>query len=309
MGASPEVLIVLTPFGCLNRRVMLISSNLLVGRGREGADAGLVVITFLTRAVRLSSFTIVDGVQRDMLARLHSSFSASSARRTYSFFSNKPGGGRFSNANKQHKVPTVAKATAAPSTSPTPAVPGASDATPQTVPSVTATSESSPKASTSPKDAEVDAVVPSPPLLSFSDLGPQAPQFHPHPNLPTLHLHNFFALERPLLLLSQPVNSLFEAHAQQPSPSQHSGLGPMEGSLVDDPEADVNAARLLARSLVMHRVGNTVDWSEIMTKLGVKDEVYIELDSVKRKRKKKMNKHRYKKRRKLQRAERRRLKK
>jgi len=81
------------------------------------------------------------------------------------------------------------------------------------------------------------------------------------------------------------------------------------GTAFDDPEADVNAARLLARSLVMQRVGATLEWSEVMAKLGAKDEIIVEMDSVKRKRRKKMNKHRYKKRRKLQRAERRRLKK
>jgi len=67
----------------------------------------------------------------------------------------------------------------------------------------------------------------------------------------------------------------------------------------EDEEADVNTARMLARSLVMQRVSSTMDWSEVMAKLGLQDDVRIEMDSVKRKRRKKMTKHRYKKRRKV----------
>jgi len=113
-----------------------------------------------------------------------------------------------------------------------------------------------------------------------------------------------------MLLLNQPVSSLFEPSKQE----SRQASGPSEdllGLSNDDPDADVNAARLLARSLVMQKVGSTMEWSEVMARLGAKesDEMVISLDSVKRKRRKKMNKHRYKKRRKLQRAERRRLKK
>jgi len=81
------------------------------------------------------------------------------------------------------------------------------------------------------------------------------------------------------------------------------------GMLEADEEADVDTARLLAKSLVTQRVSSTLDWSDVMVKLGIDDQVRIQMDSVKRKRKKKMTKHRYKKRRKLQRAERRRLRK
>lgn len=241
-----------------------------------------------------------------------------SLRRAYSFFSSKPGGGRYFNPNKPPKVPTaaVAKPTGTTTAQPQPN-PG------PTIPSETETSQPSPQgvsadaASLAKLRMDPEPAVPSPPQsLSFMTNAP-LPHFHPHPNLPTLHLHSFFALGRPLLLLSQPTNALFEpsqqasASQQQPaiSPGHFSafGLGEESGMTMEDPEADVNAARLLARSLVMQRVGSTMDWSEVMGKLGLEDEMRIGMDSVKRKRKKKMTKHRYKKRRKLQRAERRRL--
>lgn len=123
--------------------------------------------------------------------------------------------------------------------------------------------------------------------------------FHPHPNLPTLHLHNFFALDRPLLLLSQPPSALFESNrafalsnnvaSELSSASQNQDAF---GQAMEDEEDDVNAARLLARSLVMQRVSSTMDWSDVMVKLGLPDDVRVEMDSVKRKRKKKMTKHR-----------------
>lgn len=70
------------------------------------------------------------------------------------------------------------------------------------------------------------------------------------------------------------------------------------------PEADAEAARLLARALVVHRVGSTLDWENVLAHLGdkesmlnrraVEDEIVrgrILMDSTKRKRRKKMTKH------------------
>lgn len=96
------------------------------------------------------------------------------------------------------------------------------------------------------------------------------------------------------------------------------------GTLDDPPEAsadaDADAARLLARALVINRVGATNSWENTMEKLGLEgnteanraemakewakewDTIYA--DSVKRKKKKKMKKHKLKKRRRLQRSER-----
>lgn len=98
------------------------------------------------------------------------------------------------------------------------------------------------------------------------------------------------------------------------------------GTLEDPPEAsteaDADAARLLARALVINRVGGTIRWDETMRRLGWKGEDskevltmpvdsprgrsvaldgenVVDMDSVKRKRRKKMKKHKLKKRRKV----------
>jgi len=242
-----------------------------------------------------------------MILRMLPSLPSTLSRRTYSFFSSKPGGGRYFTPSKAAKV-AVAKPTATTANAPPATKPGSPDVGTQALPAVT---EASSPGSVSRTLVEPEsAVTPAPAMASptFSS----RPQVHPQTNLPTLHLHNFFALDRPLLLLSQPTNSLFEPMPQpqsQATPPNNLFGEDIFGLGHQDPEADVNAARLLARSLVMQRVGSTMEWSEIMVKLGAQDEMVIEMDSVKRKRRKKMNKHRYKKRRKLQRAERRRLKK
>jgi len=79
----------------------------------------------------------------------------------------------------------------------------------------------------------------------------------------------------------------------------------------DIPEADADAARLLGRSYVVNRIGSFVDWQSVLRTLGdsqarteidairaAADETVINMsdsevrmDSVKRKRRKKMNKH------------------
>lgn len=94
-----------------------------------------------------------------------------------------------------------------------------------------------------------------------------------------------------MLLLSQPVGTLFEP-AQQLQTTTQPAANTLGAEALEDPEADVNAARLLARSLVMQKVGPTLEWAEVMAKLGAKEELVAEMDSVKRKRRKKMNKHR-----------------
>ncbi|KAG9010119.1 hypothetical protein FRB94_004373 [Tulasnella sp. JGI-2019a] len=245
-----------------------------------------------------------------MLPRLLPSFPPAPYRRAYSFFSSKPGGGRYFNPNKTTKVP-ASVTTKAPTTqpgSPKPTPAALEPASKQSSPSVVGDGGVSSTSSSAVMEADL---TPRPSLLDNPLSG-----FHPHPNLPTLHLHNFFALDRPLLLLSQPPSALFESNrafalsnnvASELSSASQSQAQDAFGQAMEDEENDVNAARLLARSLVMQRVSSTMDWSDVMVKLGLPDDARVELDSVKRKRKKKMTKHRYKKRRKLQRAERRRL--
>lgn len=70
-------------------------------------------------------------------------------------------------------------------------------------------------------------------------------------------------------------------------------------------DADADVARMLARALVVQRIQANRDWGGVLSQLGlgkvehgmhdeqaVRD-VVVDLDSVKRKRRKKMNKHKY----------------
>jgi hypothetical protein len=159
---------------------------------------------------------------------------------------------------------------------------------------------------------------------------------HPHPAAETLHLHKFFSLERPLLLLThpQPTNIIFSgspsgaferlgqttrhANTNAENLAEHLKMANGEfGMGIEDPDADADAARLLSRSLVMQNITSRMEWDTALSRLGFKSDTdmeslkaamaSIQMDSVKRKRRKKITKHKYKKRRKLQRAERRRL--
>lgn len=141
---------------------------------------------------------------------------------------------------------------------------------------------------------------------------------HPAISAQDYKLHQFFSLHRPLLLHAQPPSAIFESPEQPldlfaPSSSASKvSQTPVHLTTLDDPpeaspEADADAARQLARALVMNRVGGTVSWEGTLTKLGLDgnteegraqlakewarewDTIYA--DSVKRKRKKKMKKH------------------
>ena len=79
----------------------------------------------------------------------------------------------------------------------------------------------------------------------------------------------------------------------------------MEGeSLEASPEADADAARQLARAIVVNRVGASIAWEETLKRLGLdvtsgraeevslaEAEFEMYMDSTKRKRRKKMKKH------------------
>lgn len=84
-------------------------------------------------------------------------------------------------------------------------------------------------------------------------------------------------------------------------------------------EQDANASRLLGRTYTVNRVGSFVDWQQLLKRFGdaeataqiegieaaateatvAAESWNVAMDSVKRKRKRKMNKHIYKKRRKV----------
>ena len=96
---------------------------------------------------------------------------------------------------------------------------------------------------------------------------------------------------------------LFEsAPPPQPTSSQPpASLGTIDDPPVASPEADADSARQIGRAMVLNRVGNTVDWNGTLARLGLQGEAVplpcdtarIDLDSTKRKRRKKMKKHKY----------------
>jgi|ERR1700722_4002077 len=150
--------------------------------------------------------------------------------------------------------------------------------------------------------------------------------FHPLPYHPSVDskdfkLHQFFSLHRPLLLLSQPTSIIFEQLPPIPptnplssSPTTSPNIPPPPAHLgtVDDPpesspEADADAARQLARALVMTRAGGRIMWEATLKRLGIdvdseeervclkaqwkRELEEVMLDSTKRKRRRKMKKH------------------
>jgi hypothetical protein len=187
--------------------------------------------------------------------------------RAYSFFSGKPGGGRFFNSVKPPKL-------ANPPNSNT-KVPA------QTVTKVPGVDVSNP---ISPEEPSAPSPSHKPSLTLESEhperAPPYTPEYHPKPALPILHLHNFFSLHRPLLLLPNPVANLF-------NPITVSDNQVADG--FEDQDADADVARVLGRAIVLQRVRSNVEWSDVLERLGLETE--INMDSVKRKRRKKITKH------------------
>jgi hypothetical protein len=137
---------------------------------------------------------------------------------------------------------------------------------------------------------------------------------HPKVSAQDYKLHQFFSLYRPLLLLSQSTLNLFESPPHDPfalpkpgevvAPPRPAHLGTLDDPPEATPEADAEAARQLARALVINRVGATMAWEETLRRLGlnieedvtgflevVSKKSEVSLDSTKRKRRKKMKKH------------------
>ncbi|KAF8759047.1 hypothetical protein RHS01_02430 [Rhizoctonia solani] len=117
---------------------------------------------------------------------------------------------------------------------------------------------------------------------------------HPSPVLATMHLHSFFALDRPMLLLSQSTSRLFTTDPPKRQTEDSS-----------ETDSDADAARSLSHALVMSRVQGAAVWADTLARLGVPADPteqiqdVVSMDSVKRKRRKKITKHKYKKRRKV----------
>ncbi|KAH9857181.1 hypothetical protein C2E23DRAFT_806843 [Lenzites betulinus] len=210
---------------------------------------------------------------------------AAGARRAYSAFS-KPGGGRFFVPAKHLKdAPSASKASVDTSNGEASSTPSKDDS-----------------ASVSPHGAEIS-------LSSSLTMSSHFEPIHPRVNPQDLKLHQFFSLHRPLLTLSQPPSSLFETHtslfpvAPNPPPEMNK-YGNMEEALEVSPEADADAARQLARAMVVNRIGASLAWEDTLRQLGLDltagraEEVSqaeaafeVYMDSTKRKRRKKMKKH------------------
>jgi Mitochondrial domain of unknown function (DUF1713) len=229
-----------------------------------------------------------------------------SSRRAYSLFS-KPPGGRFFNSSKPPKVVPPASAKSATRVE----AATANNDTQQQAQQQQSTSShlpDDPSASPSSAAPSQQSSSQAPPLPSLSS-APTALASHPLLSAPDLRLHQFFALHRPLVL-SQPPTALFDTPptlALGPAPPRASTPGAASQATLDDPpettpEADADTARLLARTQAMNAVGSAVSWEATLRRLGLKpseedvaalEGLAVELDSTKRKRRKKMKKHKY----------------
>ncbi|KAI0082833.1 hypothetical protein K474DRAFT_32463 [Panus rudis PR-1116 ss-1] len=240
------------------------------------------------------------------------------ARRAYSVFS-KPGGGRYFNSAKPPKV-------VAPTTTTNKGKVDSSSSS--SSPSDTQAAANEDVNSSQPVEGQPPQSPTAP--LSFPTVNAM-PQPHPPINPQELRVHQFFSLHRPLLTLHQPTMSIFETHpfnfpppppapatANTATASSETGNVGANGMIDDPPEAsaesDADAARLLARALVVNRVGASLAWEDTLKKLGLDvaesegraeemeeaaREYKIYMDSTKRKRRKKMKKHKLKKRRRV----------
>ncbi|KAF8912085.1 hypothetical protein CPB84DRAFT_752545 [Gymnopilus junonius] len=251
-----------------------------------------------------------------------SRFFLPSSRRAYSsYFSSKPGGGRYFNSAKPPKNAVVAAKNNAKTDAP-------SEVQQDNIKGTSGSSNS--LNANSINDAQSSS--PNPPSTGASDnlntdnsqptdLSSAFAEFTQN-HIPQLSVtskdfktHQFFSLHRPLLLISQPPSIFREVPPNHPlfsqlkpeteqSTQQKYGLdGPTDPFL----DADAEAARQLTRALTMTKAGSTLAWENTLKHLGLDvskdaDRVNLQqqfdkewqevlLDSTKRKRRKKMKKH------------------
>ena len=263
---------------------------------------------------------------------------AARGRACYSFFSNKAGGRRSFSAPKPPKSvgsPTTTSKDPSPSsetssgdglnTNTTCSSPGASPSNPAADHKIMQVSDqpssSSSKPSSSHDSSDAQKIAGTTSELSPA---PAFPLYHPPIDSKGFKLHQFFSLHRPLLLVSHPTSTLFDQPASLPPTNPFASLfsttdpdtsgPPVLPATIDNPpeaspEADADAARHLARALVMNRVSGTVEWEATLRRLGIdvsleedravskvqcdKEWKDIMMESTKRKRRSKMKKHKY----------------
>ncbi|RDX56497.1 hypothetical protein OH76DRAFT_392181 [Lentinus brumalis] len=228
---------------------------------------------------------------------------AAGARRAYSAFS-KPGGGGYFNSSKSPKVaPPSSKSKV--------------DSSSSTTPDASSSAPKDDSATLSPGGAAPDATGSHIPSSSAFAPSSQFAPVYPHINRQDLKLHQFFSLHRPLLTISQHPLSIFESHsspfpiAATPAP-ETANFGTLEEHAEVSQDADADAARQLARAMVVNRVGASIAWEDALKRLGLDEssaraeevglaeaEFGMYMDSTKRKRRKKMKKHKLKKRRRV----------
>jgi hypothetical protein len=265
--------------------------------------------------------------------RLHPA--AARGRAYSSFFSNKAGGGRYFNSAKppksvvspaanKGKIDAPSSSADAPdginSTSNSNSSNGGDHhqmkASDQTT-SVSSTGHAKSSRDTLASSPHTSTSAPSP----LPHVHPQHSTLLHHPSVDSkdFKLHQFFSLHRPLLLLSHPTSTIFEQTPYLPPSNPLSLLSagtadapPANLGTLDNPpeasaEADADAARQLARALMMNRVGGTIAWEATLRHLGLdvsleegrvstreqceKEWEEIVMDSTKRKRRSKMKKH------------------
>ncbi|KAI6166936.1 hypothetical protein EDD17DRAFT_1752272 [Pisolithus thermaeus] len=251
-----------------------------------------------------------------------------------SFFSSKPGGGRYFNSTKPPK-PVVHTAKTKVDT-PHATVPGAEPNENSANDGMNVSGNGEPSAQSQSSPPKPSSTTSQPTLgVSESNHSPSYSTDHSqtqvliHPSVTAkeFKLHQFFSLHRPLLLLSQPSSTLFDSASHSAlsfsTPSDPGNIRHSSLLTIDDPpessaEADADAARQLAHTLVVNRVGATMAWEHSVARLGLSQESFvgglisaresaqkwvgIYADSTRRKKRKKMKKHKLKKRRRLTRA-------
>lgn len=265
---------------------------------------------------------------------------APASRRSYSsYFSSKSGGGRYFNSAKPSKAPTPPATTkdAAANVAEIQKQDAALKAAAGEAQAGSISASSSSVSTTTPSPASTSSITGTAPAGSattstslsslLGELNAQAQPMLQHPTLSAkdLKLHQFFAIGRPLLLLSQPASILrpvpagaplfstvahldqqAQMHRQKNLEALGLGLG-LDAPVDPFLDADAEAARQLTRALTMNKAAAALSWENTLRQLGLdvsKDADRVNLpqqfardweeilaDSTKRKRRKKMKKH------------------
>ncbi|KAN0077212.1 hypothetical protein V8E55_011067 [Tylopilus felleus] len=253
-----------------------------------------------------------------------------------SFFSSKPGGGRhFISAKSPKPVLQPGRAKVDNTTATGPPAESTAASPPANASGVVNAAHGDENLSSKPAEThpQSHSVHPSstnisPPFtypFSSTDVVP----IHPSLSSKEYKLHQIFSLHRPFLLLNQPTSAIFESadsstplfasFEDQVNNESRPSFASIDSPPESSPDADADAARQLAHTLVMNCVGGAIAWQQTLSRIGLSDKysendmtlaketaqewVTIHADSTRRKKRKKMKKHKLKKRRRLTRRQ------